>query len=301
MRAKAFARAETTLFINFAQRISYDKLPPAVIFIYSISMKKINLWISLSFLVLGIMIGLSLSSGGRTMMANLVNGSPSTATDSDAAQVQGAGDQAEPTGSEIAAQVDPSTLEVMSVSADDDPVLGNPEAPITIVEFSDFQCPYCGKFVAESMGKLKEDYIDTGIAKLVFRDFPLPSHTKALVASQAAECYRSLGAMAKDELYFEMHDMLFANQSVWGQFNDTVDAETAILDLMKSELDADETTVSAVKSCIDAGTMKAEIEADYKAGREYGISGTPTFFINGKKLVGAWPYEVFAKIIDSLK
>ncbi|MFA5855223.1 MAG: DsbA family protein [Candidatus Gracilibacteria bacterium] len=260
-----------------------------------------TLLVGLSFLVLGIMIGLSLSSGGRTMMANLVSGNPSAATDSSASQAQGAAPEAEPTGAEIAAQVDPSAMEVMSVSIDDDPILGDSEAPVTIVEFSDFQCPYCAKFVTDSMGKLMENYIDKGIVKIVFRDFPLPSHTKAAVAAQAAECYRSLGAMAKDELYFEMHDMLFANQSVWGQFNDTVDPEAAILKLMESELGEEDGTISRVKSCIDDGSMQAEIEADYKAGREYGISGTPTFFINGKKLVGAYPYEVFAKIIDSLK
>ncbi|MFA5792910.1 MAG: DsbA family protein [Candidatus Gracilibacteria bacterium] len=252
--------------------------------------KNVNtLFVGMSFLIIGLVLGLLLSKEGRATVADTFNLNLSGAEDS--AQ----GDSGAQDGASIAAQVDPSKLEEVSVSTDDDAMIGDPNAPITIVEFSDFQCPYCAKFVTESMGQLIEDYVDTGVAKLIFRDFPLPSHSTASLASQAAECVRAGATEDKDATYFEMHDLLFENQKSW---SGNADAENIIIDLAVSELDADE---DALRSCIDEGTMKAEVEADYTAGRSYGISGTPTFFINGKKLVGAWPYEVFVKVIDSLK
>jgi len=256
--------------------------------------KNVNtLFVGMSFLIIGLMVGLLLSKDGRGTLANTFNLNLSDSSDDYGEDSsQGSGDT--PSGAEIAAQVDPSQLEEVSVSVDDDPMMGDPNAKITIVEFSDFQCPYCAKFVSESMDSLIEDYVDTGVAKLIFRDFPLPSHSTASLAAQSAECVRAQFEEDKDAKYFEMHDLLFENQKSWsGKEN----AKDVIVDLA-SELDVDE---DALITCIDEGTFKAEVEADYTAGRSYGISGTPTFFINGKKLVGAWPYEVFVKVIDSLK
>ena len=106
----------------------------------------------------------------------------------------------------------------VKISADDDPIIGDPDAPITIIEFSDFECPFCARFHVQTLPLLLEEYIDQGKVKLVFRDFPIQSiHPNALPASVAAEC-------ANDQGKFKgMHDMLFENQSQWSK-QETVDA-----------------------------------------------------------------------------
>src|SRR3989344_6683922 len=94
----------------------------------------------------------------------------------------------------------------VSASEDDDAVLGNEDAPVTIIEFSDYQCPFCRKFWTETLGQIKSEYIDTGKVKLVFRDFPLSSlHPQAQASAEAAECVKEKGG---DEAYFKMHDKM---------------------------------------------------------------------------------------------
>lgn len=235
-----------------------------------------------SFLVVGLALGMVINSGGASLLANVADSDQSGTT---AAAVDNS-DEA------VAAKVDPSKLETVSVSTDDDAILGDPNAPVTIVEFSDFQCPYCERFYTESMSLLKTNYIDTGIVKLIYRDFPLPIHQNSSMASQSAECARRANGGLDDAAYFQMHDLLFENQSVW---SNSADAKSILEGLAKDNLGVD------ISACLDNETMKAEVEADYTAGRGYGLSGTPSFFINGKKIVGAYPYLVFQKIIDFVR
>lgn len=231
-----------------------------------------TVWIGLSFLAVGLMLGLLFANGGLGL-ANLLDAS-------------GTGDE----GKTPPPQVDVDTLETVTVSADDDAILGDVNAPITIVEFSDFECPYCRSFVNETLPLLMENYIDTGKVKLVYRDFPLPSHEQADDAAQAAECVRASEGTPNDELYYQMHDILFLNSAKWaGQ----ADVKPILIDLAMSEMNVD------IATCLNNDEMLDEINQDYTAGKSYGISGTPTFFINGKKLVGAWPYEVFESVIES--
>ena len=100
--------------------------------------------------------------------------------------------------------------EPVEVSIDDDAVKGDKNAPVTIVEFSDYECPFCGKFFRESLPQITKNYIDTGKVKYVFRDFPLNFHPNAVPAANAAECIREQGG---DEVYYEYHDILFDNQT----------------------------------------------------------------------------------------
>lgn len=179
--------------------------------------------------------------------------------------------------------IDFETLEVVDASTDDDAVLGSVNAPITIIEFSDFQCPYCARFVNETMVLIKENYIDTGIVKLVFRDYPLSSHSAAAPAAVAAECVGNFG----DEAFFKMHDALFADSS-WTQSDDP---KTAVIEVAKG-IGYD------VASCVMNGDTLQEVGDDFAAARTYGVTGTPSFFVNGKMLVGAWPYEVFDALIQ---
>ena len=169
----------------------------------------------------------------------------------------------------------------VDVSADDDPVKGDDNAPITIIEFSDFECPFCGRFYTQTLPQLEENYIKTGKAKLVFRDFPLSFHQNAQKASEAAEC-------AKDQdKFWEYHDHLFVNQQSLSDSALKGYAKTLGLDTAKFD------------KCLDSGEKASEVQADFAAGSAAGVSGTPSFFINGVKLVGAQPFAAFQQIIDA--
>lgn len=167
---------------------------------------------------------------------------------------------------------------VNQLSEDNDPFIGDINAPITIIEFSDYQCPFCQRFWSETLPLLKEEYIDTGKAKLVYRDYPIPSHSQAQISAEAAECVR---AQSDDATYFEYHDVLFANQGQLGRDN---------LIAWADDLGYD------IESCLDNGDFAGEVNADFIAG---GQLGTPTFFINGVKIEGAQPFVNFKSVIDT--
>ena len=168
-----------------------------------------------------------------------------------------------------------------NIDLGDAPVLGDKNAPVTIVEFSDFQCPYCGRFFTQTLPSIKKDYIDTGKAKLVFRDFPLSFHPNAAPAAEAAECANEQGK------YWGYHDKLFENQ-------DSLSSELYLTLAEELGLDSDK-----FKTCIESNKYSEEVQADFSYGAKVGVSGTPTFFINGLKLVGAQPYEAFKQMIDA--
>lgn len=171
----------------------------------------------------------------------------------------------------------PSNIEV---SADDDPFKGSADAPITIIEFSDFECSFCARFTADALPQLIKTYIDTGKVKLVFRDYPLPFHKNAQKAAEAAECAVEQGK------FWEYHDKVFANQNSLGVTSLKQYAKDLGLDSAKFD------------QCLDSGKMAQEVKKDFSDGTAYGVDGTPTFFINGVKLVGAQPLEAFAQIIE---
>ncbi len=171
---------------------------------------------------------------------------------------------------------------VVDASEDDDAVLGNKDAPVTIIEFSDFQCPFCERFYTESFSQIKTNYIDTGKVRLVFRDFPLTSiHPQAQKASEATECVRAKGG---DAAFWKMHDKIFENQ-----------ASLSLDNLKKWAKDLG----FNIDSCLDSGEKAQEVNKDNSDGSSYGISGTPSFFINGKMVEGAVPYSVFEAEINA--
>ncbi len=174
----------------------------------------------------------------------------------------------------------------VAASPDDDPVLGDPNAPVTIIEFSDIQCPFCGRFFDQTLPSLKKDYIDTGKVKLVFRDFPLSFHQNAQKAAEAAECAK------EQNKFWEMHDKLFGSQDEWSSLDGT-SASAKFKEYAKTM-----GLTTAFDSCLDTGKTAAEVQKDFSDGSSYGVSGTPTFYINGKELVGAQPYSVFKQVID---
>ena len=224
-----------------------------------------TLWVGLSFLAVGLIIGLLVSSNGG-LLSELRDETKNGAQ----------GEQGVP-------EVNPDELDVVDVSVDDDAVLGDPDAPVTIVEFSDFQCPYCHSFYEETLPLLLENYVETGKVKIIYRDFPLSGHAQANIAAQAAEC-------VGDENYYAFHDWLFENLPSW---SGNPEAMEVLIAAAQDNLDVN------IRTCLESSEMADEVNADLTAGRGYGVTGTPSFFINGKKLVGAWPYEVFESVIES--
>lgn len=170
----------------------------------------------------------------------------------------------------------PVLLPKVQVAADG-PSKGTDNAPVTIVEFSDYQCPFCSRS-EEVVKKVLDEY--KGKVRLVFRQFPLPFHNQAAKASEAALCAADQGK------YWEMHDKLFASQSALAVPQLKEHAKGIGLDSSKFD------------KCLDAGEKSKMVEASKKAGDEAGVTGTPAFFINGRPLSGAQPFEKFKEIID---
>ncbi|MFH1752034.1 MAG: DsbA family protein [archaeon] len=181
---------------------------------------------------------------------------------------------------------------------DDDPVKGNSNAPITIVEFSEFQCPYCGAAYGSNAaliakfqesdpsweapyGKVMQEYVDTGKVRYVFRDFPLSFHENAQKASEASQC-----AFEQDK-FWEYHDLLFENQ------------EALTVPDLKSYAEQLGLNTTQFNDCLDSGEYAQEVQDDLAYGQSIGVSGTPTFFINDKVIVGARGFADFKQLIEA--
>ena len=184
-------------------------------------------------------------------------------------------------------QPGPTEPSVVSASVDDDAVLGDKKAKVTIIEFSDYQCPFCAIFFSQTFSQIKSQYIDTGKVKLVFRDFPLTSiHPMAQPAAEAAECVREKG---KDVAYWKMHDKIFENQQALSVDN---------LKAWAKELGYD------ISSCLDSGKFRAEVQKDMSDAQASGGQGTPYFVIigsdgKGTPLSGAQPFANFQQVIEA--
>lgn len=176
---------------------------------------------------------------------------------------------------------------VADVSADDDAVLGDPNAPVTLIEFSDFQCPFCRTFYKETLPQIKKEYIATGKVKLVFRDFPLSFHPGATPAAEGSECAREQGK------YWEMHDAIFDEQDKQGSGTIQFTADDVKKWAAKIGLDTPK-----FNQCLDSGKYRQEVEKDLIDGSAAGVNGTPATFINGRLVTGAQPFAAFKAIID---
>ena len=166
----------------------------------------------------------------------------------------------------------------------DSVVWGNKDAKVTIVEFSDFQCPFCSRG-ANSVDEIKKKY--KGKVKIAFKHFPLPMHPDAKPASEAALCVNAEGGADK---FWKYHDMLFKNQ-------DKLDP--ANLEKFAKDVGVN---VDKFKECFGSKKFASAVEADMQYGEKIGVRSTPTFFINGQLISGAVPIEQFSEVIDeSLK
>ncbi len=181
--------------------------------------------------------------------------------------------------------------------SDDDPFLGPEDAIVTVVEFSDFECPYCGaaagtydqlisQFKARdpsweaAVPKLKE-MAEQGKIKFVYRDFPLSFHQNAQKAAEAAEC------ADEQDKFWEMHDKIFENMD---------DLSVPALKQYAKDLGLNS---AEFDTCLDSGQMAEEVQKDLADGKIAGITGTPGFFINGQLISGAQPFSAFEQIIEA--
>jgi protein-disulfide isomerase len=180
---------------------------------------------------------------------------------------------------------------ITKVSVGDSPSLGKSDAPVTVIEFSDYQCPFCQRFVRNTLPALKTDYIDTGKVRYVFRDFPLAMHRQARKAAEAAHCAGEQGK------YWEMHDVIFNNQ------------QALKVEDLKEHASSLDLEPAAFNNCLEQGKYAAEIDKDFADGSTAGITGTPSFFIGktepngtieGTLIRGAQPITAFRQVIDGL-
>lgn len=179
------------------------------------------------------------------------------------------------------------------ISIAQEPVKGDQNARIALIEFSDYQCPFCGRHTKDVLPQIEDEYVKTGKVKYVFRDLPLDFHKNAFKAAEAAHC---AGAQGK---FWEMHDLLFQNQAALAPEQLATHAKSLGLG------------ESAFQQCRDSGRFAAQIRQDIAEAGTAGITGTPTFLIGlvqpgdgrvkvVKKLVGAKPYAEFKSAFDSL-
>lgn len=167
-----------------------------------------------------------------------------------------------------------------------DYVLGKSDAPVTLVEFGDYQCTFCTKFFKETESTLVDRYVNTGKLKIIFRDFVINGR-ESQNAAEAAECAGEQGK------YWDYHNRLFSERR---GYNVGVFKEDN-LKRFASDLGLD---AGQFEACYETGKYRQEIAKDTQDAARFGGTGTPTFFINGQKLVGAQPLNVFAGVIESV-
>ena len=171
-----------------------------------------------------------------------------------------------------------------------EPAKGVVGAPVTIIEYSSYQCPYCKRHFDQTM-PLIQDYIDDGTVRYLFKDFPLPSQPQAFKAHEAARC---VDEQIGDEGYWLAHDILFQNQAVWS--GTPMGAHTDVIKQLINAADIVEAEV--FNNCLDEGLMIDAVTIDYNEGGALGVRGTPAFFINGQFVNGAQPFTVFQQVIE---
>lgn len=172
--------------------------------------------------------------------------------------------------------------------SDDDAILGDKNAPVTIIEWSDYECPFCKRHFTNTFPQIKEKYIDTGKVRYIFRDYPLGFHNpNATEQAIAAECARDQGG---DEMYFTYHDLIFTNTNSNKSF-----PKSRLYEL------ADEAGLNQAEftECLDSEKFKGEVLKDLADGGKAGVTGTPGFLINGQVLKGAQPFSAFEAVIEA--
>ncbi|MBX4212300.1 DsbA family protein [Candidatus Pacearchaeota archaeon] len=173
----------------------------------------------------------------------------------------------------------------VDVNIGDSPTKGSKDAKVVLVEFTDYQCPFCGRHFTDTYPQIIKDYVDTGKVLYVLKDFPLTQlHPEAQKAAEAARCVRD---QKGDTGYFQMHDKMFSNQATLSVDNEKKWAREVGVDGAQFD------------SCLDSGKHTKDVQDEEAYGQTLGITGTPTSFVNGIMVEGAQPYSVFKQTIDA--
>jgi protein-disulfide isomerase len=181
-------------------------------------------------------------------------------------------------------------LSFSSLTSGGSPVRGDPSAPVTIVEFSDFQCPNCGRFARNTAPQIIEEYIETGKVNMVYKHFPIRG-PDSMAASLASQCAGDQGR------FWEFHDLMFKNQEA----EDSGWASAENMKKFASELGLDR---EAFDTCLDSEKYRSFVEDDFVFAREIGATGTPTFIVvksDGSEpegILGAQPFSSFKAVLD---
>lgn len=165
--------------------------------------------------------------------------------------------------------------------------IGKDSAPVEVVEYSDFECPFCARFANLQMPAVRRQLIETGVVRWRFREFPLPIHPYGRYAAHAAHCAGEQGR------FWEMHDAIFADHS-WAQ---TGRNPARLFNAMAERTGVD---LRAYKSCMESNRFAARIEASRKEGEARGVRGTPSFYVNGVPYLGNPTSDAFKALADSL-
>lgn len=224
--------------------------------------------------LVGLLIIAAFAIGSMWTQIKMLKGSPQSAEQSAAPQAQ-APEEAKPLTDELWQEVTGKPVYAE----------GEENAKVTLVEFTDYQCPFCKRHFDQTEEQLQSEYIKTGKIRWIIRDLPLSFHQNAHLAAEAARC------SGDQEKYKAMHDKLFATQTAWGE-NTTAKA------LFSSYAAALGLNKAAFDQCLSGGKYKAAVDDDLSLAQKVGAGGTPTFFINGKILVGAQPFSAFKAAID---
>jgi len=226
-----------------------------------------------SGLFLGVAVASSLGFG--VILGSLWTGKP---VGGQVAVAAGTGEVPTNPGAVEEQQPAPPANPVQPFDEKNDHLLGNKNAKVTLISYSDFQCPYCRRFIPTIQETLKKYPKDV---RVVFRHFPLSSiHPFAQKAAEASECVTKLGG---NDAFWKMHDKLFAASEKGDLTND-------VLLTLAKEVGVDQ---NKVKECLDKDEMKARVEAFFASGNDSGVEGTPATFVNGKLVSGALPFSMF--------
>lgn len=171
--------------------------------------------------------------------------------------------------------------------------LGNPNAPVVIEEFADFECPVCGSYATVTEPDVRSKIIAAGLAYYKYYDFPLAQHHNTMFASNAAACADEQGK------FWEMHDQLFGGQDAWGL---NPDGATQVTDNPKPIFMGYAKTIGLnmpqFEQCYDSSKYQMRIEANAAEGFRRNVNQTPTFYVNGKMMLGSQPYDALKKAVD---
>jgi protein-disulfide isomerase len=270
--------------------------------------QRTYIFIALMLVIGAVLLGCRQSAEGDRVVTRTVTAAPTEIATALLTPVQTViNDVSAPTGTPLPTEVLDNQSTAMPVSrtslptltpatiapVDDERVWGDPDAPVTLIEFSDYQCPFCARHFLQTWPLIKEHFVDTGRVKYVFKDFPLTSlHPQALQAHTAAHCAGEQTANAViSHPYWAMHDVLYERQETWsGQ------AEPGeVFKQFARDLGLD---VEAFASCLESERWREAIAADLNEGARPGVTGTPSFFVDGYPIFGAREFDLFAYAIE---